>query len=429
MRRFSVGLIGAAFFLAACSPAAFLKKEVVEAEKKLHDHMGFMLFDPISKKTLFEYQSSSYFTPASNTKIFTLYTGLQLLGDSVPAIKYITRDDSLIFWGMGDPSFLYKNVFQNNRISSFLESSKQQLFFSESNFQTDRFGAGWSWDDYNYDYSPERSAFPIYGNLMSVSENESARLTVRPRYFSNQVVFGPKRKVAEVVRDVGSNQLTFFQGQKILKDTIDIPFQVEDNLIVELLADTLDKTVTEIKRTIPRDAVLLRSIPTDSLYKVMMQESDNFIAEQLLLMSAAMLSDTLKPEIAIDYMTKNFLADLPDKPVWVDGSGLSRFNLFTPRSIVKLWDKINQQVTRERLFKLLAVGGRSGTLKRSYKADEPYIYGKTGTLSNNHSLSGFVLTRKGKTLIFSCMSSNYVSPTSDVRKVMEEMLMTIHNKY
>jgi D-alanyl-D-alanine carboxypeptidase/D-alanyl-D-alanine-endopeptidase (penicillin-binding protein 4) len=228
---------------------------------------------------------------------------------------------------------------------------------------------------------------------------------------------------------VGSNQFTFFPGEEQLKDTINIPFQVDDELIVELLADTLDKTITKLNKPLPDDAVLLRSIPTDSLYRVMMQESDNFIAEQILLMSAAMVSDTLRPEIAIDYMKKNFLTDLPDKPVWVDGSGLSRFNLFTPRSIVKLWEKIDKQVPRERLFKLLAVGGKNGTLKNSYKADEPYIYGKTGTLSNNHSLSGFILTKKGKALIFSCMSANYVKPTSEVRKRMEVIMKAIHERY
>src|SRR5690606_39863376 len=89
------------------------------------------------------------------------------------------------------------------------------------------------------------------------------------------------------------------------------------------------------------------------LYKVMMQDSDNFIAEQLLLSCAGVLSDTLAPEIAIDYMKANFLSDLPDEPIWIDGSGLSRYNLFTPRSIVMLWDKILESVPRQRLFRLL----------------------------------------------------------------------------
>ena len=392
--------------------------------------MGFLLYDPVSQKTLVEHKSSRYFTPASNTKIFTLYTGLKLLGDSVPAIKYQLNDDSLIFWGMGDPSLLYKNVFQNNRILSFLGNSEKSLFFSGVNFQTDRFGLGWAWDDYNFDYSPERSPFPIYGNLLSVSENEKGNLTVMPDYFSNLVVKGSQKKnESGVVRDMGSNLLTFSYGEERIKDTLDIPFHIDDELTAKLLSDTLNRMVTQIRKPLPTDALLLRSIPTDSLYRIMMQDSDNFIAEQILLMSAAMLSDTLKPEIAIDYMKNNFLADSPDKLMWVDGSGLSRFNLFTPRSIVSLWEKIGNQVPQERLFHLLAVGGQSGTLKNSYKAEEPYIYGKTGTLSNNHSLSGFILTKKGRTLIFSCMSANFVESTSEVRKSMEQILQTVRDRY
>jgi len=431
MRRFIVYFFGILLSLAACSPAVFIKKEISSTEEKLQDHMGFMLYDPVSKKTLIEHKSAQYFTPASNTKIFTFYTGLKLLGDSVPALRYQIKDDSLIIWGMGDPSLLYKNVFQNNRVLSFLKSSNASLFFSGMNFQTDRFGQGWAWDDYNYDYSPERSSFPIYGNLVSVSESDQRKLSVTPEYFSKLVVNGSqKKKESEVVRDLGSNQLTFFAGdQKRIRDTLSIPFHIDDELTVKLLSDTLKRRVIQISKPIPVDALLLRSIPSDSLYRIMMQDSDNFIAEQILLMSAAMLSDTLKPEIAINYMMDNFLADSPDKLVWVDGSGLSRFNLFTPRSIVALWEKIGNQVPKDRLFQLLAVGGQSGTLNNSYKADVPYIYGKTGTLSNNHSLSGFILTKKGKTLIFSCMSTNFVKPTSEVRKSMEKVLQTIRDKY
>ena len=167
----------------------------------------------------------------------------------------------------------------------------------------------------------------------------------------------------------------------------------------------------------------------DSLYQEMMQESDNFIAEQLLLVCADKVSDTLKSEIAIDYVKKKFLFDLPDEPIWMDGSGLSRYNLFTPRSIVRLWEKIYALVPRERLFGLLAVGGESGTIKNYHKAEKPYVFAKTGSLSNNHCLSGYLVTKTGRTFIFSWMNNNFAAPTKDVRIRMETVLKKIYESY
>src|SRR5690606_13012700 len=153
-----------------------------------------------------------------------------------------------------------------------------------------------------------------------------------------------------------------------------------------------------------------------------LQISDNFIAEQLLLMSSKVLSDTLKASIALDYMKANHLQDLPDRPIWRDGSGLSAYNKFTPRSVVRLLEKISEEVPQERLFQLLPAGGESGTIRNNYKADEPYIYAKTGTISNVHALSGYLKTRSGKVLIFSFMNNNYTVPSAEIKVGMETIL-------
>jgi serine-type D-Ala-D-Ala carboxypeptidase/endopeptidase (penicillin-binding protein 4) len=59
----------------------------------------------------------------------------------------------------------------------------------------------------------------------------------------------------------------------------------------------------------------------------------------------------------------------------------------------------------------------------------PYIYGKTGSLSNNHCLSGYLITKKGKTLIFSLMSNNFVVSGNELRKQMEVILKMVYEKY
>jgi len=412
----------------ACSPKSVIVKEVRKAELDLKEHAGFALYDLSAKKYLIDYKSDKYFTPASNTKIFTFYSSLQMLGDSATSLKYIQRGDSLIFWGMGDASFLYQNTFDNGRTLNFLQTVPGKLFFSASNFQTESLGPGWAWDDIPYSYSAERSCFPLFGNLVSI-ERDSTDFTLIPRYFQQHFTMAADpHPYEEVIRDPNDNQLTYFPG-KATGIRWQVPFHYSSDLVIDLLSDTLKRTVEEINLALPANAVSMRSVPLDSLYRVMMQDSDNFIAEQLLLQCAGMVSDTLKPEIAIQYAKNNFLSDLPDEPNWVDGSGLSRYNLFTPRSIVKLWEKIYQQVPQERLFSLLAVGGRNGTIKNWYKKETPFIYGKTGTLSNNHSLSGYLITRKGKIFIFSMMNNNYLASTSEVRKRMEKILFTIHEKF
>ena len=86
-------------------------------------------------------------------------------------------------------------------------------------------------------------------------------------------------------------------------------------------------------------------------------------------MCAAEKGDTLNSSRIRNYMITNHLADLPSPPVWKDGSGLSRYNLFTPRSMVVLLEKIKQELPESTLLALLPVGGTDGTLKAWYKSE------------------------------------------------------------
>ena len=81
----------------------------------------------------------------------------------------------------------------------------------------------------------------------------------------------------------------------------------------------------------------------------MLLESDNFIAEQILMMASIKLNDSIAPDKVISYMKENYLNDLPQMK-WVDGSGLSRYNLFTPKTIVLLLAKIKQEVPQDKII-------------------------------------------------------------------------------
>lgn len=429
MRLASVVLTLALLY--SCSPISKsrLNKTFEATERRFHDHTGFYLYDPEKNKAVFDFNGSRYFTPASNTKIFTFFAALKTLGDSVPALEYIQRNDSLIFWGTGDPSFLYREVLYDSGVYHFLKSAKTNLYFSNANFHTSHFGPGWAWDDYNSGYSAERSPFPVYGNVVSVIADQQV-LKISPDHFGSAFMQGEPNDETEIIRHPDENIFVVHPAKKLTDvKEFKIPFRSDSATFYSLLADTLKKPVVSVHTPLPPYTNTLFSIPLDSLYSVMLQESDNFIAEQLLMMCANILCDSLKPEIAIDFITKSYLQDLPDKPVWVDGSGLSRYNLFTPRSIVKLWQKIWELVPRERLFSLVATGGENGTIRKWYRAENPYIFGKTGSLSNNHCMSGFLVTKKGKVLIFSFMNSHYTEASNAIRRNMESILYNIYEHY
>lgn len=71
----------------------------------------------------------------------------------------------------------------------------------------------------------------------------------------------------------------------------------------------------------------------------MLHVSDNQFAEQVLLMtSAEQQSSQLKPMVELRRITDSLRGSTTaGSPVrWVDGSGLSRYNLFTPNVIIAL---------------------------------------------------------------------------------------------
>lgn len=400
-----------------------------------------MLYNQAKQKVVFEQNSNKYFTPASNTKLFTFYTALKILSDSVPALKYTISHDSLYFWGTGDPSFLHPDIITQpggakySRVYEFLRSRPEKLIYVRTPVRITGFGPGWGWDDYNDYYSAERAPMPVFGNTIRLKAKTSVDWTVEPRFFQSYFVEKPLVKHllppsnAVFQRDPVSNLFTF-DASHFTKEIIhDMPFMYSEQLLAEILTDTLHKSVSTTFFKPGKPAQTLYSTRTDSLYKKMMQESDNFLAEQLLLVCASQFSDTLLTENSIAYATKTLLSDLPDAPVWVDGSGLSRYNLFTPRSIVKLLQKIYATVPQDRLLSIFPAGGQSGTIKNFYSADTPYVFAKTGSLSNVHCLSGYIITKKRNVMLFSFMHNNYVTPSKDIKLEMEKVLRLIWANY
>jgi serine-type D-Ala-D-Ala carboxypeptidase/endopeptidase (penicillin-binding protein 4) len=385
---------------------------------------GLIIYDTEKKQTVFEQNAHRFFTPASNTKLYTLYGCLKTLGDSIPALRYVMQGDSLIFWGTGDPTTFHPN-FETSRVLDFFKTHKtKKIYFSTDNFTNDAYGAGWQWDDYNDYYQAEISPFPMYGNIVKVTV-KNGKTTVNPPFFADSFRLDTQSNI-NIIRTIHDNQFQMPMSLTSKADyEQDIPMKTSLSLTQKMLSDTLKRAVGLVKIPMPTNAKILYSIGADTVYLKMMVESDNMLAEHLLLLAGSGEKNIINSSQSINYIKTNFMKDLPDAPKWEDGSGLSRYNLFTPRTTLKLLQKIYLERPQDKLFSLLPTGGK-GTLGNVYRSEKPFIFAKSGSLSGVYCLSGYLLTKQGKLFLFSFMNNNFTKPTSSVRKEVERILTWVH---
>ena len=174
--------------LFACAPnkiiAHKLKSEFKNSAVINTYQVGFALYDKDKKEMIFQKDADKYYTPASNTKLFTFYAGLKITPDSIPSLRYITRGDSLIFWGTGDPSFLHTTL-KGTKAFNFLKSSNKKLFYAPGRYTGDFYGNGWQWDDYNDYYQPEINEFPLMDNVVLITSNNVGDISILPNTFGS----------------------------------------------------------------------------------------------------------------------------------------------------------------------------------------------------------------------------------------------------
>ncbi|UAY51892.1 D-alanyl-D-alanine carboxypeptidase [Ferruginibacter albus] len=385
----------------------------------------------------------------------------------------------------GDPTFMHPD-FTNQPVKNFIENLPyNRLIIHKSNWKATARSEYWSWGDFAESYCPERSAMPVHGNLLtfiwqdSINKDRiianrqvdvhlrwktSADFKLNPYWFYG---YGLDRNYFDDFYRDRYNLLIdtgrYFTLKKAPADDaiwvipskekvkqVDIPINTEGDRIISILNQQFknkhfdqvgykvllkDGTFESQRQEFQyqesfKDSNLsvIHSQPSDSLFKLMMHRSDNFFAEQTLLMVSNEHLGYMNDEDIIDTLLKSDLKDIPQKPRWVDGSGLSRYNLFTPQSFIYILNKMKNEFGWERLKVILPTGGE-GTLKNYYHSDSSFIYAKTGSMSNNNSLSGYLITKKNKLLIFSILVNNFQGDATHVKRAIEQFLENIRDRY
>ncbi len=430
-RRLALALISLCL-LASCSVQKKIGKsaqETVLYNAALQSaHVGISIFDTEANKYLYNYQGDKYFVPASNIKIATCYAAMKYLGDSLVGAKYVAEDGELILEGTGDPTFLHPD-FTIQPLYDYLKNSSFTSIKLFTKFASEPLGSGWSWNDYNQTYMTERDPFPMYGNLATFIFDDT--LSVIPKTFRNNIISQPiKGQPWSVERLIGENSFIIDNAAGNNSTRKSVPMAMGKGLYAFMfLSDTLHKKIGLYPFALEgQKAKNFYSQPTDSLLKPMMHRSDNFFAEQTLLMVSNELLGEMSETKLIDTILKTEFKNLPQKPRWVDGSGLSRYNLFTPQDFVAILNKMRIEFGMERIKTIFAIGGE-GTLSNYYKEDSSFIYAKTGTLSGVVALSGFMYTAKNKLVLFSVLVNNHQASSTEVRRAVEKFIQNVRKRY
>jgi len=115
----------------------------------------------------------------------------------------------------------------------------------------------------------------------------------------------------------------------------------------------------------------------------------------------------------------------------IDGSGLSRNNRVSARTIVELLSKIRTEPKFQAIYDGLPVSGETGTLRKRYhdfgSAAKGLVKAKTGWINTSVTLAGYVEAGESE-YVFAVIASD-VNPTENsrdrARKIIDKMLATI----
>ncbi|MGL4629804.1 MAG: D-alanyl-D-alanine carboxypeptidase [Leadbetterella sp.] len=382
------------------------------------NHIGLLIYDLTSRKELFQFQKNQHFIPASNAKILTLYSCLKALKDSLPVFDYQKNGDTICFRGKANPSLLHHEFNPMGAVQMLATATN--LRFDSSNYFGQKYGPGWAWDDYEGAFQAEISPLPIYSQVLRLIKSPSGELKANIPYFLPYVdhvenTFPYSRSI---------NQNRFFIRDS--ESTSNIAFLSSPDLNTYLLGEYMGKRIRLGSCKANKRYTTFYQTGADTLYKKMMYESDNFLAEHLLLMAGQKFTDSIGTHIALQNLKTAYFPNFTGK--WVDGSGNSRYNLLSPSFIIDLLKTMNDEFGFQEISTYFPQAGISGTIRSSFAKPYP-IYMKSGSMGGIYNLSGYVITKSGKKLAVSCMTNNSLYPYARIRKEVSDLIVWIWENY
>lgn len=394
---------------------------------------GVMVYNPLTKDTLYQRNITAPIKPASNTKLFTTGAAFSLLGgDYQLSTKLFTEDENisdgvingnLYIKGFGNSLFTDRDIdiMVSQLISMGIRRVTGKIIGDDSYFDDMYHRRDWI-DEATNDALPPVSAIVInrnriqfnispapkaggrvgfnftpYSSLIKVRSNARTgrgrtRISISQNYSSNNyefVISGTLKRKSRAI----------WYSAEIKNPPLFAAFLLQDKLQRSGISVSLKPGQGETPANV--NELTARSVSLRELSKIINKHSDNFLAECLYKTVGAAFSHNqgnsfYATQAISDFLNRNNIYS--ESTMINDGSGLSHSNQVTAGGIVSLLEKIYfNPLLFSDYYNSLSIAGVDGTLRNRMigTAAENNFHGKTGTLNGVIALSGY-LTVKGR---------------------------------
>jgi D-alanyl-D-alanine carboxypeptidase/D-alanyl-D-alanine-endopeptidase (penicillin-binding protein 4) len=332
-----------------------------------------------------------------------------------------------------------------------------QLVFQDAYFPQFATNPTWEWGDAQWYYAPPVNSLILNGNAVTVqiAPTQVGRpLNISWPEGSQSPPLAINNDTATVAESGDMLPLKLWRtgGEEPVRVTGQLPpsaSPVSYNLAVldpaqqfaDALVEALERRGISIGQTEITDRAMvdagtelaaIESPPLAELLVPTNRDSNNLYAEVLLktlgvthAVSPVTDASAAGGEAIAEALTK--LGVAPNTVRLADGSGLSRHNLVTPSAMVKTLQAMAVHPEAAVFRDSLAVAGVSGTLRNRLGGTvlEGQVQGKSGALTGNVSLSGYLQPPNFEPLVFSILINHSDQHARVLRDHIDQILLMI----
>lgn len=434
-------------------------------------HVGAMVIDVETGEALYTRNVAKRFVPASNQKLLSTVAALEEFGPDFRFRTHLVAEGpvgnegilvgDLVVAGNGDPTMSRR--YYESAEAPLADLARQlreagvrrvrgDLIIDAVAWDSTRVESTWMWGDLPFGYAAGAGPFVVSEGMVEVVARAGEPGT--PVSIQWAPVGDPARvttsarSVASDSADLDSRLRDDFAGVEItgtleafttetLELNVQQPVLEAAAVLVRVLGDhgiDIDGAI-RIRREerLCVDAcgattllATLESPPLIDIVKGVLEPSQNWMAEQLVRALGTREGGPAGWPAGTRAMRRILQSDFGLDSLDIDirdGSGLSAYNLVTPRAVVELLRGVHRRPWAAAYASALAEPGEDdSTLSRRLDGLQGRVFAKTGTITHVNSLSGYVDTPDGRRLAFALLTNASGLRASQVRGLLDRVV-------